>query len=183
MSLAWQDAVALWREPWRGVAARLGRRAVLPAVAALLAGIPGTGADGVVSVGWLRAVVLVVGALGLLLWVLALLNLAVNRRVLLRRMPTGTLERPRSLQERALRIPIEWVGGPAVEVAPMPGRVMVGMAEPRVNLTGDGKGILGLPLYGADLEEFAAWVNEALEGRGPRVVVAEPEPSGQPGEA
>lgn len=163
MSLAWQDPIVLWREPWSAVARRLSGRAVGPVVMFVLAGVPGSAWAGVVPWLWLRVVMWVIGGLGLVLWLLAVGNLARTRRARLVRMPTGAIERPLSIQEKLLGSRPEYVIGADVTVTVAAPDLYGRAAEPRVTLAADGE-ISRMPLYGADV---AAWVddmNAALDG-------------------
>ncbi|MCJ7826840.1 MAG: hypothetical protein MUP36_01165 [Demequinaceae bacterium] len=177
MSTAWKLPVVLWREPWKAVSARIVGRAIVPAVGLWLSGVPGTPWTGTINWLILRVPVFVVAAVALLLWVFAICNICSNRRVVLRCMPTGSIERPRSLQERLLKIPQEYAIGKTITVAPEHPQFM-SQAEPRVTLSAEGM-VKRIPLHGTSVEDFVAEVNGLLKGRGVKFVVAEPE--GPPG--
>lgn len=173
MSTAFMDPLPLWREPvWASVRRVLGR-AITAALWTVLGGIPGV-FTGVLPVAWLRPIALVFAVLALAHTVLAVANLARNRRVLLRLMGTGSIEWPQSIQERLVRARLDWVEGPVVRVTEelrVPGPAST---YPRVRLEGGGRTISRLPLYGTSVEDFIAAVNEAAAGRGVRFERAEP---------
>lgn len=167
MSVAWQNPLVLWREPWMAVARRIVGRAVSPIVAFGLAGVPGSPWAGLLPWTWLRVVVWVIGALALVLWLLAVANVFTRRRIRLVRMPTGSLERPPSIQERMLGSQREFVAGRdidvSVEYAPLGNQP----SDPRVTLRGRGEGggvISRMPLHGADPDRWVAQMNSLLEG-------------------
>lgn len=173
MSTAWRGDDVLLVEPWGGVTARLGRRAVVPVVALALSGLPGTAWAGFLPSLWLRVPVAVVGLLGLALWGLGVANVARSRRVLLVVRGTGSMERPRSIQEVWLRRPVEWVAGRRITVTVEPALPGLSSADPRVTLTGEG-GIHRIPLYGADPEAWVAQANATLRSRNVVLVLEAP---------
>lgn len=164
MSVAWREPLVLWREPWSAFAARVGRRTIIPVAVLVLSGVPGTAWTGIVPPVWLRVPLFVIGLLGVVLWSLAFVNLVLNRRVLLVQMPTGSIERPRSLQERVVKIPQEFVIGSTVVVTVDPPQ-MASKSEPRITLTAEGK-VARVPLFGTSPEDFVVAANAALKGRG-----------------
>lgn len=171
MSTVWMSPVVLLREPWKAFGSRLVGRTVVPALALWLSGVPGTPWTGGAKWFWIRVPVFVIGVVAVILWLLAILNVLVNKRVLLRCMPTGSIERPRSLQERILRIPQEYAIGPSITVTPEPPQFM-SHAEPRVSLSAEGK-VCRIPLWGTPAEEFVSESNILLKGRKVRFVLAE----------
>ncbi|MBN2177566.1 MAG: hypothetical protein JW722_07920 [Demequinaceae bacterium] len=177
MSTAWKLPVVLLREPWKATSARILGRAVVPAVGLWLSGVPGTPWTGTIDWLVLRIPVFAVAAVALILWFFAIGNISANRRVVLRCMPTGSIERPRSLQERLLKIPQEYAIGKTVSVTPEHPQFM-SRAEPRVTLYAEGT-IKRIPLHGIAVEDFVAQANGLLKGRGVTFVIVEPE--GPPG--
>ncbi len=177
MSTAWKPPVVLFREPWKAVGARIVGRAIVPGVGLWLSGVPGTAWTGTIDWLILRIPVFVVAAAALLLLMFAFCNICANRRVVLRCMPTGSIERPRSLQERWLKIPLEYAIGKTITVTPEHVQFM-SRAEPRVTLSAEGT-IRKLPLHGTKVGDFVAEANALLKGRGVRFVLGEPE--GPPG--
>jgi len=165
MSVVFRDPVVLWREPVMASVRRLAGRAGLAALWIVLGGIPGVFV-GLVPWTWLRAVMWILAAIAILHFVLGIANLVRNRRVLLRLMGTGSIEWPKSVQERWLRLPLEWVEGPFVTVAPELGQITGSKAEPRVTLVGGLRTIRRLPLYGATLETFVETANAAGNAHG-----------------
>lgn len=180
MSTAWRLPVVLWREPWRAVVARILGRIVAPAVLLWLAGVPGTPLTGAIPWLPLRIPVFLIAALAVLLWFFAILNLLVNRRVVLKLMPTGSIERPRSLQEKLFKVPQEYAIGKIVTVTPGPGQ-FISQSEPRVNLSAEGT-VHRIPLFKGDPAVFVAGVNALLKDRGIKFVLAGPEAPPGPGD-
>ena len=165
MSVAFRDPVVLWREPVAASARRLAWRAAFAALWIVLGGIPGVFV-GIVPWNWLRVVMWVFALIAMLHFLLAIANLARNRRAILRLMGTGSIEWPASVQEKWLRRPPEWVEGPFVTVAPELGQITGSKAEPRVTLVGGLRTIRRLPLHGATLETFVETVNAAGNAHG-----------------
>lgn len=163
MSTVWMLPVVLLREPRSAVVVRLLGRAVVPALGLWLAGVPGTPWTGTIDWFILRIPVFAVAAVTANLWVFSVLNVFVNKRVVLRCMPTGSIERPRSLQERLLRIPQEYVIGKRVAVTPGHPQFM-SRTEPKVTLSADGT-IKRIPLHGTKTEDFVAQANALLKAR------------------
>ena len=174
MSTVWMSPVVLLREPWRAVWSRLVGRAVVPALALWLSGIPGTPWTGGTKWLWLRIPMFAIGAVAVILWLLAIVNVFLNKRVLLRCMPTGSIERPRSAQERVLKIPQEFAIGPTVTVTPDHAQFM-SHAEPRISLTAEQGKVCRIPLWGTTAEDFVAESNITLKGRKIRFVLVERE--------
>ncbi len=177
MSTAWMNPVPVWWEPWRAIVLRVVGRAIVPAVMVWLSGVPGTPWVGAAPWLWLRIAAFVFAVPGVLLWVLAFANVIKNKRVLLVLMPTGSLERPQSIQEKRLRLPREYAIGKTISVTQEP-TTFAASAEPRVTLRADGT-ITRLPLWGATAEDFVAHVNERLEGRGVTLELVIPEDAGE----
>ena len=171
MSVAFREPVTLWREPATASARRLAGRAGLAALWIVLGGIPGVYV-GLVPWNWLRVIMWIFAVIALLHFLLAIVNLVCNRRVLLRLMGTGSIEWPMSIQEQWLRRPQEWVEGPFVTVAPELGQITGSKSEPRVTLVGGSRTIRRLPLYGATLETFVETVNAAGNPHGVSFEVA-----------
>lgn len=180
MSTAWKLPVVLWREPWKAVVSRIVGRAIVPALGLWLSGVPGTAWTGAIDWIILRIPVFAVALVALVLWVISILNTVVNRRVVLRWMPTGSIERTRSLQERWLRIAQQYAIGKTITVTPEPTQFM-SRAEPHVTLSAEGT-IRRFPLRGTKVEDFIAGVNGLLEGRGIRLIPGEPEGPPGPGD-
>jgi hypothetical protein len=120
---------------------------------------------------WLRLVIFVITLLWLTLWVLAIANVIRNRRVQLVCMPTGSIERPRSIQEGWLKVPQEFAIGKVITVAQEMPQVY-SRAEPRVTLSAEGS-IRRVPLHGTSVEDFIAETNATLKGRGITLVAVE----------
>jgi hypothetical protein len=179
MSTAWMSPVVLRREPWRAFGSRILGRAVVPVVALWLSGVPGTPWTGVIEWLWLRIPVFAIGFVAVILWLFAIFNVFLNKRVLLRCMPTGSIERPRSIQERVLKIPQEFVIGPVITVTPEHGQFM-SQSEPRVSLTAAEGKVCRVPLWGTTAEDFVAETNILLQGRKVRFVLVEREALGDP---
>ncbi len=171
MSTAWRGSQVLWREPTRIVVIRVLRRGAIAALGLLLSGMPGTPWTGLASGLVLRIPFAIVGLLGLLLFVLSLANVAKNRRVVLAIMGTGSVERPRSIQEVWLRRPQEVVIGARITVVPGPQVVGPSPAEPYVTLKAEGA-ITRVPLFRTAPEDFVARVNAVALGRGVEFVLA-----------
>ncbi len=172
MSTVWQGDTVLLREPWNSVSARIARRAVFAIVFLVLSGVPGTPWTGLVSPLALRVPLALLGALSLLLWVLAIVNVWMNQRVLLVVRGTGAIERPRSVQERWLRRPQEYAIGKKIAVAE---HFLVGhqrASDPRITLTGEGT-VPRVPLFRTAPADFVAEANAALKGRGIILVLEE----------
>ena len=177
MSLAWKAPVVLWREPWKAVGARLLGRAVMPALTLWLTGVPGTKWSGTIPWLPLRLLVFVISVFTVLLWLVAIGNLLMNRRVVLKLMPTGSIERPRSLQEKLFRVRQEYAIGKKVTVMQEPAQ-LISQAEPRVTLSAEGT-VRRIPLYRTDPTVFVETMNALLKSRGIRLVLEEPpEPPG-----
>ena len=172
MSTAWMAPVVLRREPWRAVAMRVVGRAIVPGVALWLSGVPKTAWGGEIPWRWLRGIVFLIAVRGLVLWVLAIANVVANRRALLVVMGTGSIERPRSVQERWLKARKEYAIGKTVTVTVDPGQFM-SKAEPRVSLSAEGT-VRRIALWGTEPADFVAQANTLLAGRGVRLVLAEP---------
>ncbi len=176
MSTAWMAPVPVWREPWRAVAIRVVGRAIMPGILVWLAGVPGTPWVGAAPWLWLRIGAFIFALPGVFLWVVAIANVARNKRVLLTLMPTGSIERPRSIQEKWMKLPQEYAIGKTVTVTQEPGR-FVSRAEPRVTLRADGT-VSRIPLWGTTPEDFVAQANARLKGRGVSLVLVVPEEAG-----
>ncbi len=174
MSTAWRGSEVLWREPGHIVAARIGRRLGIAALGFVLSGVPGTAWTGPAPWLWFRIPFLIVGLLGLVLLVLAVANAVRRRRVILAIMGTGSVERPRSIQEMWLRRPQEYVMGRTITVTPHPLVFRPSASEPYVTLSGEG-GIPRVPLFLTKPEAFIEQVNEIAKGRGVTFVLAEPD--------
>jgi len=173
MSTVWRGSDVLWREPWGSVIGRTARRGVTAGLALLLSGIPGTAWTGLSPYGWLRIPLVIIGVLWGLLFVLAIANVARSRRIVLMIMGTGSVERPRSIQEVWLRRPHEVVMGRTITVTPPASSYRITHAEPYVVLSGDGA-IKGVPLF---REDPAAWVgrlNAISRSHGVAFVLAKP---------
>jgi hypothetical protein len=180
MSTAWKLPVVLWREPWRAVGARVLGRAVAPAVTLWLAGVPGTPFTGAIPWLPLRIPVFLIAVFAALLWLFAILYLIVNRRVVLKLMPTGSIERPRSIQERLFKVHQEYAIGKTVTVTPGQAQ-FISQAEPRVTLSAEGT-LRRIPLYKTDPKVFVESANALLKDRGIRLVLEEPEAPPGPGD-
>ncbi len=174
MSTVWRGSEVLWREPPRLVVIRVLRRGAIAALGLLLSGMPGTAWTGLASGLALRIPFAIVGLLGLLLFVLSLANVARNKRVVLAIMGTGSVERPRSIQEAWLRRPQEVVIGTRITVIPGPQVVGPSPAEPYVTLEAEGA-IKRVPLFRTKPEDFVARVNVIARGRGVEFILAAPE--------
>lgn len=173
MSTVWRGSEVLWREPWRSVAGRTIRRGVIAALALLLSGLPGTAWTGISPYTWLRIPLAIIGVLWGLLFVLAIANVARSRRIVLMVMGTGSIERPRSIQEVWLRRPQEVVMGRTITVTPPSSSYRITRAEPYVVLSGEGA-IKGVPLFRTDPAAFVERVNAISRTRGVTFVLAEP---------
>jgi len=158
MSTAWKGSIVLLREPPGAFLPRLGYRALIAGLCAFAAVFSPWTALSVLA--WVAA------AVAGLLAVLAVANILLNRRVLLRYTGAGSIEWPQSIQERVLRRPLEWVAAREVVVTNPPVAAMPGPAEPRVSLSDGTRSIERVPLYGASPEDFVEQTNRALEGRG-----------------
>lgn len=163
--------MVLRREPWSAVATRVVGRAIMLALGLWLAGVPGTPWTGEVPWLWLRITIFAITVLWLALWVLAIANVIRSRRVQLVCMPTGSLERPRSIQEGWLKVPQEFAIGKVITVVTEVPQ-MLSRAEPRVTLSAQGS-VRRIPLHGTPVETFIADANAALKGRGITLVAAE----------
>lgn len=167
MSTAWKGSVVLLREPASALGGRLGYRV-------LIAGLFGAAAwispwAIVSAIAWVFA-----GVMGLLA-LLAIANILLNRRVLLRYTGAGSIEWPQSIQERVLRRPLEWVAAREVDVTYPPVAAMPGNADPRITLSDGTRSIERVPLYGVTPEAFVDAANALLEGRGTRLTYVVPE--------
>jgi hypothetical protein len=173
MSTAWKGSVVLLREPASALAPRLGYRLLITGLlvfAAVFA--PWT---------WAAVVAWVFAGLAALLAVLAVVNVLLNRRVILRYTGAGSIEWPQSIQERVLRRPLEWVAAREIEVTYPPIAAMPGNADPRVRLSDGTRVIDRVPLYGVRPEAFVDAANALLVGRGVRLVyVARAEAEAEP---
>jgi len=158
MSTAWKGPVVLLREPASALFSRLGYRLLLAILAAAAAWIAPWAFLAVI--GWIVAAVM--GMLALL----AIANVVLNRRVLLRLTGAGSIEWPQSIQERVLRRPLDWVAAPTIEVVYPPVAALPGNADPRISLSDGERSIERVPLYGVSPEDFVAAANAALVGRG-----------------
>jgi hypothetical protein len=138
-----------------------------------LAGVPGTPFTGAIPWLPLRIPVFLIAVFAVLLWIFAILNLIANRRVVLKLMPTGSIERPRSIQEKLFKVRQEYAIGKTVTVMPGPGQ-FISQAEPRVTLTAEGT-LRRIPLYKTDPKVFVESMNALLKDRGIRLVLEEPE--------
>ncbi len=173
MSTVWRGSEVLWREPWGSVIGRTLRRGVIAALALLLSGLPGTAWTGISPYTWLRIPFAIIGLLWGLLFVLAVANVARSRRIVLMIMGTGSVERPRSIQEVWLRRPHEVVMGRTITVTPPSQSYRITRAEPYVVLSGEGA-IKGVPLFRTDPAAFVEQVNAISRARGVTFVLAEP---------
>jgi hypothetical protein len=146
---------------------------VTAALALLLSGMPGTSWEGISPYTWLRIPFVIIGVLWGLLFLLAIANVVRSRRVVLMVMGTGSIERPRSIQEAWLRRPQEVVTGRTITVTPPTQAYRITRSEPYVVLSGDGE-IKGVPLFRTEPEDFVARVNEVSKPRGVTFVLAPP---------
>jgi hypothetical protein len=172
MSTVWRGSEVLWREPWWAVITRVLRRGAIAALALLLSGLPGTSWTGLLSGLWVRVPVAMLGILGLSLFVLGLANLARSKRVVLTIMGTGSVERPRSIQEVWLRRPQEHVVGARIAVTSEGPAFGPSGAEPYVTLEAEGA-IKRVPLFRTKPEVFVARVNAVAKSRGVTFVLAD----------
>lgn len=158
MSTAWKGSVVLLREPAGALASRLGYRLLIAGLFAAAAWLAPWAFVSVIA--WVFAGLMAVLAL------LAIANVLINRRVLLRYTGAGSIEWPQSIQERVLRRPLEWVAAREVVVTYPPVAAMPGAADPRVTLSDGTRTIERVPLYGTSPQDFVASANAALVGRG-----------------
>jgi len=165
--------ITLVREPWSAVILRLVSRSVIPALGLYLAGVPGAG-RGPVTTAWQRVVIWVVAALALLGLLLALANLIARKRKYLVFQPTGSIERPLSLQERAFRRPPDFVTGSTVSVRTAIASLAPSSKDPRVSFQGGGRTLASIPLFGTPVADFIAKANAELKGRGVELTLVEP---------
>jgi len=160
MSTTWKGDVVLLREPASALWLRLGGRILRASLCAAAAWIaPWT---------WLRAFAIVLTVLATLLVVASIVNWVRGQGVLLVLRGTGSIERPRSIQEVVLRRPVEHVVGDDVvvesELVVVPGR-----AGERMRLIAGDTRIGRLPLYGDTPEAWTERTNELLAGRTTRL--------------
>jgi hypothetical protein len=146
---------------------------VTAGLALLLSGLPGTSWTGISPYTWLRIPLAILGVLWGLLFILAIANVVRSRRVVLIVMGTGSIERPRSIQEVWLRRPLEVVTGRTITVIPPAQAYRITRAEPYVTLSGEGA-IKGVPLFRTEPEDFVSRVNAVSKPRGVTFVVAPP---------
>ncbi len=158
MSTAWKGSVVLLREPTSALWSRLGYRLLLTALLVVAA----------LTAPWAFLAVLawIFAALMALLSVLAIANVARNKRALLVHTGAGSIEWPQSIQERVLRRPLAWVAGREITVTFPPVAAMPGKTDPRVSLSDGERSIERVPLYGVKPEVFVAAANALLVGRG-----------------
>lgn len=182
MSTVWKGSEVLWREPWGSVIGRTLRRGVIAGLALLLSGIPGTAWTGISPYTWLRIPLAIIGLLWGLLFVLAIGNVVRSRRVVLMIMGTGSVERPRSIQEVWLRRPQEVVMGRTITVTPPAASYRITRAEPYVVLSGEGS-IKGVPLFRTDPAAWVEGLNAISRGRGVTFVLAKPAADAAPASA
>ena len=175
MSTVWRGSEVLWREPWGSVIGRTLRRGVIAGLALLLSGIPGTAWTGISPYGWLRVPFVVIGVLWGILFILAIANVARSRRIVLMIMGTGSVERPRSIQEVWLRRPKEVVMGRTITATPPAQSYRITRAEPYVVLSGD-CAIKGVPLFRTDPAAWVEGLNAISRGRGVTFVLGKPAP-------
>ena len=173
MSTAWKGPVVLLREPASALWSRLGYRLLLAALCVIAAVLAPWAFLAVVA--WLFA------ALMFLLAVLAVANVARNKRALLVHTGAGSIEWPLSIQERVLRRPLAWVAGREITVTFPPVAAMPGKTDPRISLSDGERSIERVPLYGVAPETFVAAANALLVGRG-TVLVYESAPADAPPE-
>lgn len=158
MSTAWKGPVVILREPMAALGSRLGYRTLMAGLLAVAAWYcPWT---------WLAVIAWIFAGLMALLAVLAVANVARNRRALLVHMGSGSIEWPRSIQEIVLRRPLTWVAGSDILVTLPPIAALPGKADPRITLSDGTRSIERVPLYGQSLEAFVESANAALVGRG-----------------
>jgi hypothetical protein len=162
MSTAWKGSVVILREPASAFWSRFGYRLFIAGALALAAVF--------VPWVWLSVPVWILAGLMALLALLAIANIARNRRTLLVQTGAGSIEWPQSIQEIVLRRPLEWVAGREIEVTYPPVATMPGQADPRITLSDGERLIERVPLYGVDPETFVASANELLKGRGVTLV-------------
>ena len=115
---------------------------------------------------WMSALLWVVSAVMAVLAVLAVVNIAKNRRVLLLRQGSGSIEWPRSIQEIVLRRPLTWVAGADIDVTYPPIAALPAKTDPRITLSDGERSIERVPLYGADPRAWVERANAALAGSG-----------------
>lgn len=168
MSTAWKGSVVILREPASAFWSRFGYRLFIAAALALAAAF--------VPWMWLAIPVWVLSGLMALLALLAIVNIARNKRTLLVLTGAGSIEWPQSVQEIVLRRPLEWVAGREISVTYPPVATMPGQADPRITLSDGERLIERVPLYGVDPEAFVASANALIKGRGTTLVYVAPEP-------
>lgn len=169
MSVAWKDPVDLWREPALAIARRVGVRGSL--------GLALIVAAWLVPWLWLTIVLAVLAVPFVVNLAAALINWTRHHGVLLRLMPTGTLEWPRSIQEQWLGREGDWVDGTEIEVVPPAFTSKQVPSEPRVTLRGASRQIANFPLYGRTAQEFVDAVGPLVADRGITLRVAKPAPA------
>jgi hypothetical protein len=108
-----------------------------------------------------------------LLFVLAIANVVRSKRIVLMIMGTGSVERPRSIQEVWLRRPQEVVMGRTITVTPPASSYRITRAEPYVVLSGEGA-IKGVPLFRTEPATFVERLNAIARSRGVAFVLGEP---------
>jgi len=160
MSTVWKGDLVLHREPTSALWLRLGGRILRASLSVAIAWFaPWT---------WLRVVGIVLAVAFALLAIATLINWVRLNGVLLVLRGTGSIERPRSIQEIILRRPVEQVVGADVvvesELVVVPGR-----AGARVRLTAGDTSIVHIPLYGDEPEPWVERTNELLVGRETRL--------------
>ena len=158
MSTAWRGSVVLLQEPLSALGSRLGYRLFIAAAF----GVAAWYAPWV----WLATLAWVFAGIMALLALLAVANVLMNRRVLLRYTGAGSIEWPQSIQERVLRRPLEWVGSRTIDVTYPPIAALPTAPDPRITLSDGTRSIERVPLYGRTPEAFVESANAALVGRG-----------------
>lgn len=152
------EPVDVWTEPCGASAWRVGGRAALGAWWLFLA----------LVLPWvlLKGLFAMFAGLAFAHAALAVANLWRNGGVVLRLMPSGDLQWPRSYQEAWLRRTPDRVDGPRIEVILEPDHPGISRAEPRVTLRGPSAQIAHLPLHGVRLETFIERANVVVEPHG-----------------
>jgi len=150
--------MVLLREPASAFWSRFGYRLVMAAALGYLAAA--------LPAAWISVPLWVFSALMAVLAVLAVVNIAKNRRALLVRQGSGSIEWPRSIQEIVLRRPLTWVAGPVIDVTYPPVAALPAKTDPRITLSDGERAIERVPLYGADARAWVERANAALTGSG-----------------
>ena len=163
MSDAWKEPVVVWREPRYISAARVVLRTAF-AFAWLFAEFAAIQLE-----WWWVAIPLGLGAFATGIHAaLAVANLVLNKGVILRLMPSGTIEWPQSHQEHFLKRPVDFVDGPVVAVVLDKPVNIPSLHKPRVTLVGATQELKAVPLWGGKPLDLVERLNEHLEPRGMR---------------